>query len=101
MLMQGLMMSGRKAHIEITDIGAQPPAGHLTYRMRMMLEGDDTSMFEMMSPSLMVNEKQRFEDCLTHLSENGVLVASLQVIDNNRGFEAVMKRSAMKKMGMV
>lgn len=100
-LLQGMMVeSGRRCRIEIKDIGAQPPAGRLTMRCRMMLEGDDDSVFEIMSESEMIPELQRFEDALTHLHENGVFLPSLQVIDGNRGFEAVMKRDAMRRLGL-
>lgn len=99
-LLQGMMVSGRRARIEIKDIGRQPPAGHLTMRCRMMLEGDDASVFELMSESVALHQIKRFEDALIHLGENGVFLPSLQVLDGSRGFEAVMKPSAMTKLGL-
>lgn len=99
-LLQGRMQSGRRVRIEIRDIGLQPPAALPTMRCRMMMEGDDGSVFELLSPSEMLSPLERFRDALTDLGENGVNVASLEVIDSSRGFEAVMKRSAMRALGM-
>lgn len=100
-LLQGQMMSGRRARIEIKDIGPQPPAGRLTMRCRMLLEGDDDSVFEIMSESDMIPPLQRLEDALTHLAENGIFLPSLEVLDGNRGFEAVMRRDAMRRLGLL
>lgn len=101
-LLQGIMTeTGRLARIEIKDIGLRPPAGHPVMRCRMMLEGDDDSVFEIMSESMMLDPVQRLEDALKHMEENGVFLPSLQVLDGNRGFEAVMKRDAMRRLGLM
>lgn len=99
-LLQGLMVSGRQARIEIKDVGPQPPTGHPCLRCRMMLEGDDESVFELMSASVLIGEGPRLKEALVHLAENGVFAPSLQVIDSRRGFSAVMRRSAMRRLGL-
>ncbi len=99
-LLSGAMESGRRARIEIKDVGCRPPEGHLTMRCRMILEGDDDNVHELLSTSQMLTPLQRFEEALVHLGENGVFLPSLQVIDANRGFEAVMRRDALKRLGL-
>lgn len=101
-LLQCIMVeSGRRARIEIKDIGPQSPTGHLTMRCRMILEGDDGSVFEIMSESQMLRPEQRLQDALTHLHENGVFLPSVEVIDGSRGFEAVMTRVARRRLGLL
>lgn len=99
-LLQGITTEGRRARIEIKDIGVQPPAALPTMRIRMMLEGDDKP-FEMLSVSELIGLEHRFKDALTHLGENGIEILSLEVIASDRGFEAVMKRDAMRRLGLV
>jgi len=100
-LLQGIMASGRRARIEIKDMGPQPPTGHLTMRCRMLVEGDEESVFELMSASELIGLEPRFKDALVHLGENGVFLPSLEVVDGSRGFEAVMRRDAMRKLGLI
>jgi hypothetical protein len=99
-LFQCIMSSGRRARIEIKDVGPQPPTGQPAMRCRMIQEGDDESVFELMSTSDMIGTEQRLKDALMHISEHGVFLPSLEMIDSNRGFEAVMKRSAMQRLGL-
>lgn len=100
-LLQGIMDNGRRARIEIKDMGLRPPSGRPVMRCRMMQEGDEVGVFEFMSESQMLDPLGRFQDALTHLGENGVFLPSLQVLDANRGFEAVMRPAAMRKLGLV
>lgn len=99
-LLQGLTTTGRRARIEIKDLGPQQPHGLPVMRCRMMLEGDDEP-FELLSASTMIGLEQRFRDALMHIGENGVVLPSLEVVHGTRGFDAVMKPKAMRKLGLV